>query len=44
MKMDVDHFNEFRTPEEPILLVLDITEDVAEREALGEDAEDEKAA
>ncbi len=42
MKMDVDHFNEFRVPEEPILLVLDITEDVAEREALEKDDKGDK--
>lgn len=44
MKMDVDHFNEFRTPSRPIQLVLDITEDVAEREALGQSDTDDKAA
>jgi len=45
MKMDVDHFNEYRAPEEPIQLVLDITDDVAEREALGKDGkEGEEAA
>lgn len=40
MKMDVDHFNEYRADEEPIQLVLDITDDVAEREALGKDDKD----
>lgn len=37
LKQDVDHFNEYRTPEEPISLVLDISEDVAEREAWNDD-------
>lgn len=44
MKMDVDHFNEFRAGEEPITLVLDVTEDVAEREAMDREDEDEKDA
>lgn len=34
LKMDVDHFNEFRGLESPIQLVLDLTDDVEEREAL----------
>lgn len=34
LKMCVDHFNEFRSPEIPIQLVLDLTLDVAEREAM----------
>lgn len=44
MKMDVDHFNEFRSPEAPIALVLDITDDVADREAFERDDEDDEAA
>jgi len=33
MKMDVDHFNETILDKKPIQLILDITDDVAEREA-----------
>lgn len=35
MKMDADHFNEANPGFEPIQPVLDFTEDVAEREAIG---------
>lgn len=35
MKMDADHFNEAHPDKEPIQPVLDFTDDVAEREALG---------
>lgn len=46
LKMDADHFNEFRKPDVPIQLVLDLTMDVEEREALrkaeSEDDDDEK--
>lgn len=41
LKMDVDHFNEFRKPEHPIQLVLDLTEDVEEREALRRSPDDD---
>lgn len=44
MKKDVDHFNEYRSPEAPISLVLDITDDVAEREALEKDDDADEAA
>jgi hypothetical protein len=44
LKMDVDHFNEFRSPEQPLQLVLDITDDVAEREALERDDDEDKGA
>jgi hypothetical protein len=41
LKQDVDHFNEFRTPDVLIQLVLDLTMDVAEREALQQPTDDE---
>lgn len=46
LKMDVDHFNEFRKPENPIQLVLDLTMDVEEREALraAKDKDDKESA
>lgn len=44
LKQDVDHFNEYRSPEEPIQLVLDVTEDVAEREAWDGKDDDERDA
>jgi hypothetical protein len=43
MKMDVDHFNEMN-PAAGIQLILDFTEDVAEREASGRFEDDDKAA
>lgn len=42
MKMDVDHFNE-GNPESGIQLILDFTDDVAEREAAGKFDDDEAA-
>lgn len=33
LKQDVDHFNEYRDASEPIKLILDFTDDVAELEA-----------
>jgi hypothetical protein len=41
MKMDVDHFNEYRSPEAPISLVLDLTDDVADREAFENNDKDD---
>jgi len=46
LKMTVDHYNEANPLQPPIQLVLDLTDDVAEREALGRfgDDDDEEAA
>jgi hypothetical protein len=41
LKMDVDHFNDYRSKDNPIALVLDITEDVAELEALNREDDDD---
>jgi len=41
LKKDVDHFNEYRSPDQPIQLVLDVTEDVAEREVMDMGDDDE---
>ncbi|MFT9331918.1 MAG: hypothetical protein ABF533_07830 [Acetobacter persici] len=45
IKQDVDHFNDERQDEEPIQIILDFTEDVAEMEATQHpDQDDENAA
>lgn len=41
LKMDVDHFNEYRSEDNPIQLVLNITEDVEEREIMEHYEKDE---
>ena len=38
LKVDVDWFNEYRTPPQPVQLVLDFTDDVLEQEMLDEAA------
>lgn len=43
IKRDVDHVNEYRFQDDPIQLVLDITEDIEEREALEEISKELKA-
>jgi hypothetical protein len=44
LKMDVDHYNEANPAQQPIPLVLDFTEDVAELEAASRKDEDGEAA
>lgn len=41
LKVDVDHYNDVHEDEEPIQLVLDFSDDVAEREAMAEMGDDE---
>jgi hypothetical protein len=43
LKVDVDHFNYANPDEDPIQLILDFTDDVAEREAMEEVDYDEAA-
>lgn len=41
LKTDVDHYNDNRPEEEPIQMVMDFTDDVAEREAMAHMGDDE---
>ncbi len=45
IKQDVDHFNDEHPDEEPILMIIDFTDDVAEMEAAArQDTGDDEAA
>jgi hypothetical protein len=44
IKQDVDHFNDERSADQPIQLVLDFTDDVAELEAVKRNPEDDEDA